>query len=54
VLGRAEVDAVDNQTLLPALHLKHELGDRSIWDSFENGPNTTIDRVDAPTKTTST
>ena len=46
MLARAEVLAVDDQTLLPALHFKHELRNRSIGDSIERGANTPINRVD--------
>lgn len=46
MLARAEVLAVDDQTLLPALHFKHELRNRSIGDSIEGSANTPINRVD--------
>src|SRR4051794_29901918 len=48
VLGLADVDAVDDQPLLAALHLEDELADRGVGHPFEGAADAALlGRVDA-------
>lgn len=45
MLTLAEIDAVDQEALLPALHFKDELRDRRVGNGFEGGADAAFFRA---------